>query len=193
MAVFPPLSLLLQSQHQSVAMPVSYLSIPALTRSTRQSNNWKFTQPPSNLCTHIRRVCRASIGLFQPVKRASNVLFQGIKAATNAIMPTRQDGTCTNVHQQTDTLMLHSNTTHTSSTRSYNTASTSIRSVSSVFFTASSPITPVKPQKGASSSLICASPSLNDVLLSDGPCREKTCPRGFRLSEFQTSLLSYRD
>ena len=26
-----------------------------------------------------------------------------------------------------------------------------------------------------------------------GPCREKTCLRGFRLSEFQTSLLSYRD
>ena len=29
-------------------------------------------------------------------------------------------------------------------------------------------MTPVKPQKGASSPLICSSPSLNDVLLSDG-------------------------
>ena len=26
-----------------------------------------------------------------------------------------------------------------------------------------------------------------------GPRRDKTCPRGFRQSEFQTSLLSYRD
>ena len=129
MAVFPQLSLLLQSQHQSVAMPVSYLSISALTRSTRQSNNWKLTQAPSNSCTHIRRVCHASIGLFQPVKRASNVLFQDIKAATNAVMPTRRDGTCTDVHQQTYTLMLHSNTTHTPITCSYNTASTSARSV----------------------------------------------------------------
>ena len=28
---------------------------------------------------------------------------------------------------------------------------------------------------------------------SYGPCCEKTCPRGFRQSEFQTSLFSYRD
>ena len=150
MAMFPPLSLLLQSQHQS---------------TTGNSPS-----PPCNSCTHIRRVCRASIGLFQIVKHTSNVLFQEIKAATNAVMPTRQDGKCTDVHQQTYTIMLHSNTTHTSSTCSYNALSTSTctRSVSSVFFTASSPITPVKPQKGASSSLICASPSLNDVLFSDG-------------------------
>ena len=117
----------------------------------------------------VRRVCRVPIGLFQSIKRSSNALLQRIKAAvTNAVMPTRQDRTCTEKHQQTDTSMLHSNTTHTSSTCSYNTASTSIRSVSSVFYTASSPITPVKLQKGASSPLNCASPSLNGVLSPDG-------------------------
>ena len=117
----------------------------------------------------VRRVCRAPISLFQSIKCSSNALLQRIKAAvTNAVMPTRQDRTCADVHQQMDTLMLHSNTTHTPSTCSYNTASTSIRSVSSVFFTATSPITPVKPQEGSSFSLICASPSLNDVLSSDG-------------------------
>ena len=31
------------------------------------------------------------------------------------------------------------------------------------------------------------------LLLIYGPRREKTCPRRFRQSEFQTSLLSYRD
>ena len=76
---------------------------------------------------------------------------------THAVTPTREDSTCTDVHQQTDTLIIHTNTTHTSSTCSYNTASTSIRSVSSEFFTASSPIPPVTPQKGSSSSLVCAS------------------------------------
>ena len=76
---------------------------------------------------------------------------------THAVTPTREDMPCSDVHQQTDTLFIHTNTTHTSSTCSYNTASTSIRSVSSEFFTASSPITPVTPQKGSSSSLVCAS------------------------------------
>ena len=76
---------------------------------------------------------------------------------THVVTPTRQEQTCTDVHQETDILIIHSNTTHTSSTCSYNTASTSIRSVSSEFFTASSPSTPVKTQKRSSSPLICAS------------------------------------
>ena len=75
---------------------------------------------------------------------------------THVVTPTRQDSTCTDVHQQTNTPINHFNTRHTSNTCSYNTASTSIRSVSSEFFTASSPITPVKPEKG-SSSCVCAS------------------------------------
>ena len=99
----------------------------------------------------VRRVCRASIGLFKSIKRTSNTLWQGIK---NAVMPTRQDRTSTDSHQQTDALPLQSNTAHTSSTCSYNTASTSIRSLSSEYLTASSPIS--------------ASPPLNGALISDG-------------------------
>ena len=109
----------------------------------------------------IRRVCHASIGLFQSIKRTSNVLWQGIKAVTNAVMPTRQYNTCTDIHQHRDTVTLHSITTHTSSTCSYNTASTSIRSLSSEYLTASS--------------RNCASPSLNDVLLSDGCGSSPSC------------------
>ena len=37
----------------------------------------------------------------------------------------------------------------------------------------------------------CIMPSL--VSWSSGPRREKTCLQGFRQSEFETSLLSYRD
>ena len=109
----------------------------------------------------IRHVCRASIGLFQSIKRTSNVLWQGIKAVTNAVMSTRQDSTCTDIHQQTDALTLHSIIIHTSSTCSYNTASTSIGSLSSEDLTASSPT--------------CASPYLNDVLLSDGCGSSPSC------------------
>ena len=75
---------------------------------------------------------------------------------THVVTPTRQDSTGTYMPQQTDTLIIRTDTRHTSSTCSYNTASTSIRSVSSEFFTASSPITPVKPEKGLSS-CVCAS------------------------------------
>ena len=97
----------------------------------------------------VRRVCRASNGLFKYIKRTSNVLWQGIK---NAVMPTRQDRTCTDSHQQTDALTCHSNTAHTSSTCSYNTASTSIRSLSSEYLTASSSISASPSLNGSSSS-----------------------------------------
>ena len=121
----------------------------------------------------VRRICRASIGLFKTIKRTSNVLWQGIKAVKNAVMPTRQDRTCTDSHQQTDALTFQSNTTHTSSTCSYNTASTSIRSLSSEYLTASSPN--------------CFSPSLNGILLSDGCGSASSCVSGSSIATSSSS------
>ena len=111
---------------------------------TRQDSTC--TDVPQQTDTH-------AVALTRQDRTGTNVHQQ---TDTHAVTPTRQDSTITDVHQHTDTLNIHTNTTHTSSTCSYNTASTSIRSVSSEFFTASSPSTPVKPQKGTSSSMICA-------------------------------------
>ena len=48
--------------------------------------------------------------------------------------------------------------------------------------------------------MMCVQTAIRDTIQMDlivevlyGPRREKTCLRGFRQSEFQTSLLSYRD
>ena len=121
----------------------------------------------------VRRVCRASSSLFKYIKGTSNVLWQGIKAVKNAAMPTRQDRTCTDSHQQTDALTCHSNTSHTSSTCSYNTASTSIRSLSSEYLTAYSPN--------------CDSPSLIGILLSDGCGSASSCVSGSSVATSSSS------
>ena len=106
-------------------------------------------------CTDVHQ--QTDTHAVTPTRQDSTCTDVPQQTNTHSVTLTRQDSTCTDVHQQTDTLIIHSNTTHTSSTCSYNTASTSIRSVSSEFFTAFSPSTPVKSQNGSFSSLICAS------------------------------------